>query len=244
MRALAAEFFSRHPGVSLAALGARDNAGALDLAPFGCPARYLAAEERPDLAERYRAENLASFPGELALPGWVLSDLYLLPGAIGLLLDRDEAIAAAYFAAPTVTPGLFIGVSLFSRRPGIQAGAWIKALTLKMMKARRLRGVAQWSSPSLRVHTRMGPLRVVGAVPGIHELRARSFVYESDLADDASWQDAMARRSTLSPTRRIHSADSGELGRLLDRAEAGERIMIPPPGLDPEGHVLVREGGD
>jgi hypothetical protein len=242
MRALAAEFFSHHPDVSFAALGARDNAGALDLAPFGCPARYLAAEEHPELVQRYLAENRASFPGELALPGWVLSDLYLLPGAVGLLLHSGgEGIAAAYFAAPSVTPGLFIGVSLISRRPGMHAGAWIKALTLKMMKAERLRGVAQWSSPSLRVHTRMGPLRVVGAVPGIHELRSRSFVYESDLTDERRWEASMARRLTLPPTRRIDSRDTGELSRLLDRAAAGERIEIPPPGLDPDGQLLIRD---
>jgi hypothetical protein len=261
MRALSADFFARHPDLSFAALGAKANAGALDLAPFGQGARYLAAEEHPELVQRYSAANRFSFPGELALPGWVLSDLYLLPGAIGLLLcpaarltpavrerldlhPDDEAIAAAYVAAPTVTPGLFIGVSLISLVRGIHAGAWVKALTLSMVKARRLRGVAQWSNPSLRVHTRMGPLRVVGPVPGLHELRARSFVYESDLGDEALWEAAMTRRLALAPTRRIDSRDTEALGHVLDRAGAGERILVPPPGLDADGQLLLLEEGE
>lgn len=258
MRAQCADFFARHPELSLAALGAAANQEALDLVPFGQPARYFPAEHHPQLVERYRAANLFSFPGELALPGWVLSDLYLLPGAIGLLTcaardlkpairkrlglaPDDDAIAAAYLAAPTVTPGLFIGVSLFSLDPGIQAGAWVKALTLKMLRAQRLRGVAQWSNPAVRVHTRMGPIRVVGHVPGIHEFRSRSFVYESDLTDEARWDAAMARRLDMTPTRRVKATDLDELGRVLARAEGGERILIPPPGLDLEGNVLFRE---
>jgi hypothetical protein len=259
MSSLTAEFFARHPELSFGAIGAAVNAQSLDLQPFGWQARYLEAERHPAIVERYRAANLYSFPGELALPGWVLSDLYLLPGAIGLFLcpatelkppvrkrlelhPDDEAIAAAYLAAPSVTPGMFIGVSLISLLPGIHAGAWVKALTLKMLRAKRLRGIAQWANPSIRVHTRMGPIRVVGAVPGTHEFRAKSFVYESHLEDEALWGDAMARKLTMAPTHRIKSDDMQALGSLLERAEAGERIHIVPPGLDASGYLLVSQG--
>lgn len=259
MEALAADFFARHPELSFGALGAGVNAGALDLSPFGRPVRYLAAEDHPVLVERYRAANGYAFPGELALPGWVLSDLYLLPGAIGLLLcpggslnvplrkrlglhADDEAIAAAYLGAPTVRPGVFIGVSLISLVPGIHAGAWVKALTLRMLRATRMRGIAQWANPSVRVHTRMGPLRVAGPVPGTHEFRAKSFVYETDLGDDARWGDAMARRLTLAPTRRVRADDIDTLSGVLERAAGGEPIFIAPPGLDAQGNVLLIEG--
>jgi hypothetical protein len=258
LEALTEDFFARHPELSLGALGASLNAAALDLRPFGREARYFNAERHPALVERYRAANLYSFPGELALPGWVLSDLYLLPGVIGLLLcpatelkpairkrlelhPDDEAIAAAYVAAPSVTPGLFIGVSLISLFPEIRAGAWVKALTLKMLRAKKLRGIAQWSNPSIRVHTRMGPMRVVGPVPGTHEFRARSFVYESDLADEALWGEAMARRQVSPPTCRIKSDDLPALAELLARAEAGEVITLTPPGLDASGYLLICE---
>lgn len=256
---LAADFFARHPELTLAALGARDNGRMLDLRPFGVRATFFAAEERPDLVERYRAANAFAFPGALTLPGWVLSDLYLLPGAIGLLLCRasaldvptrkrlglspdDDAIAAAYFAAPTVVPRAFIGVSLLSLVPKILAGAWAKALTLRMLGAERLRGVAQWQNPSVRVHTRMGPLRVVSAVPGTHEFRARSFVYESDLTNEGAWRAAMSRRGSTTPNARIKATDEAALGALLADAEAGEPVFVVPPGLDASGHVLLRRG--
>ena len=253
---LAGDFFARHPEIQLAALGAGDNADALDLRPFGVKVDYRPAERYPDLVERYRAANAHAFPGALTLPGWVLSDLYLLPGAIGLLLcggsvldvptrkrlglsPDDEAIAAAYLAAPTVKPRAFIGVSLLSLVPKIVAGAWVKALTLRMLGARRLRGVAQWANPSVRVHTRMGPIRVVSAVPGTHEFRAKSFVYESDLSDEARWTAAMARRTVSMPSTKIRATDEAALGELLTRAEAGEEIYLVPPGLDASGNVLV-----
>lgn len=256
MRDLARDFFGRHPELSLAALGAGDNARALDLEPFGRPSTYFAAELHPELVALYREANALAFPGALALPGWVLSDLYLMPGAIGLLtcearvLDvpvrkrlglrpDDRAIAAAYFGAPTVHPGTFIGVSLLSLVPKIVAGAWIKALTLRMLGAKRLRGVAQWQNPSVRVHTRMGPLRVVSSVPGTHEFKARSFVYESDLGDDAAWSSAMQRRLDLRVDARIPATEIDALAVILQRAEAGETIRVVPPGLDASGRVLL-----
>lgn len=260
MKALADDFFARHPELTLAALGAGANREALDLQPFGQPVRFYAAEKHPQLVELYRAANLYSFPGELALPGWVLSDLYLLPGVIGLLMCGarelkpalrkrlslsvdDDAIAAAYVAAPGIVPRLGIGVSLISLIPAIHAGTWVKALTMKMMRLERLRGVAQWSNPAVRVHCRMGPLRVVGSVPGTHEFRSRSFVYESDLTDETAWEEAMAKKTQIAPTRKIPSSDLDALGALLDRAESGERIFVVPPGLDASDNVLVREEG-
>lgn len=256
MRDLAADFFERHPELSLAAIGAGDNARALDLEPFGQRATFYAAEQHPELVALYREANAVAFPGELSLPGWVLSDLYLLPGAIGLLtcearvLDvpvrkrlglrpDDRAIAAAYLGAPTIHPHAFIGVSLLSLVPRIVAGAWVKALTLRMLGAKRLRGVAQWQNPSVRVHTRMGPMRVVSSVPGTHEFKAKSFVYESDLSDEASWTTAMSRRHDMRIDERIHGSDHEALGRVLERAEAGERVLVVPPGLDASGRVLL-----
>jgi hypothetical protein len=258
MRALTAAFFAAHAELSLGALGPGESEPALDLTPFGHPARYFAAERHAHLVERYQAANRFAFGSDLVLPGWVLADVYLMPGAIGLLLSParalpaetrarldlhpdDEAIAAAYVAVPSVTPGLFIGISLLSLIPGIQAGAWVKALTLKMLGATRLRGIAQWANPSVRAHTRMGPLRLIGPVPGVHELQARSFVYESDLGDPARIRDAMGRRIELTPTRRIRRDDLPALAALLDRALAGETIHLVPPGLDASGEILIHE---
>jgi hypothetical protein len=257
MQVLAAGFFERHPELSLAALGASANMEALDLNPAGVPVTFLPAEHHGDVVRQYRELNQLAF-GAIGVPNWVLSDLYLLPGAVGLLRcparmledaarqrlgASDEAlvIGAAYYAAPSVVPGLFIGVSLLSFVRGIQAGSWVKMLTLRMLRARRMRGVAQWNNPSLRVHTRLGPLRLVGIVPGEHEYADRSFLYETELGDEARQVAAMERKLVLPPTLRVSVDDTATLSGLLRRAEKGEVLHIIPPGVE-AGRILVHEG--
>ncbi len=257
MHVLAANFFARHPELSLAALGAAANGEALDLKPAGVPVKFLPAEHHTELVRQYRELNQLAFHS-LGVPSWVLSDLYLLPGAIGLLrcparmlddkarerlkLAHEElAIGAAYYAAPSVVPGLFIGVSLLSFVRGIRAGSWVKMLTLKMLRARRMRGVAQWNNPSVRVHTRLGPLRLVGRVPGDHDYADRSFLYETEFVDEVRQVAAMERQLHLPPTLRISVDDTAALTELLRRAEEGEVLHIVPPGAE-AGRVLVHEG--
>ncbi|MBJ6763624.1 hypothetical protein JGU66_22875 [Myxococcaceae bacterium JPH2] len=253
---MAAEFQRDHPALSFAALGSAVHAESLDLAPAGIRVTHLPAEQHEALARQYLALNQFAFGG-IGVPRWVLSDLYLMPGAVGLvrcparmlkpgarehlgLAEDALAVGAAYYAAPSLTPGLFIGVSLLSFLPGTGAGAWVKALTLRMLRATRLRGVAQWDNLSLRVHTRLGALRLVGRVPGGHEYAERTFVYETDLRDATAVATAMARGSGSVATRRIPVTDLEALGTVLARAEAGQRVEIVPPGLD-AGHVLLRE---
>jgi len=226
-------WFAERPRLRFAALGARVNEPALDRRPFGVEAGWLPAEEHEDLALGYLELNRAAFP-RLPLPRWALSDLYLMPGAIGLLLDGD-AIQAAYVAAPSVVPGRFVGVSLLSVVPGL--GAWVKTLTLRMLRARVVHGVAQWANPAVRAHTRLGPLRVLGRVPGGHDLGDASFAYETVL-DEATWAAAMARALTVPVRGRVAVDDVAALRALLDRAGAGEDVRIAPPGLD-AGHVLL-----
>jgi hypothetical protein len=189
-------------------------------------------------------------------------DLYLLPAAIGLLTcparlcevrpeglgDDEEAIAAAYYAAPSIVPGAVVGVSLISLREGIGAASIIKALTLKMLRATTQQGIAQWDNPSLRVHTRMGALRLLGPVPSAHGKAEESFLYAVDLADEARLREAMGRPPTIAAEAPegaawVPVADRGALRALLDRAASGERIEILPPGLSSDGaRVLVRRG--
>ena len=183
-------FFGRNPECSFSVLAAPHNKSALDLIPFGYSARFLDASRETGWVERYYAANRACFRGALALPGWVLVDLYLMPGAIGLLTcaarfltlrppgfaDTDEAISAAYYAAPSIVPGAVVGVSLLSLREGIGAGAFVKLLTLEVLKAHSQRGIAQFGNTSLRAHTRFGRLRLEGRAPvsaseGRRELR-------------------------------------------------------------------------
>jgi hypothetical protein len=263
MRTLLAAFLAAHPECRFRALGARANRDALDLAPLGHAVEFLDAAERPEWVERYHAANRARFKGALALPGWVLADLYLMPAAIGLvtcparlcdlhpagLAGDEEGIAAAYYAAPSIVPGEVVGVSLISLREGIGAAGIVKAMTLAMLRARRQRGVAQWSNASLRVHTRLGALRVLGPVPAAHGKAGESFVYAVDLTDPEAITQAMSRPSADTDSdapegaRWWPVADTGALADLLRRAAAGEVIDILPPGLSADGkNVLVRLG--
>jgi hypothetical protein len=263
MRALLAAYLAEHPECTFRALGARGNREALDLCPFGHPIDFLDAAAHPEWVRRYHAANQARFPGLLALPGWVLVDLYLMPAAIGLITcparfcnvrpeglgDDDEAVAAAYYAAPSVVPGTVVGVSLISLREQGGGAALVKALTLAMLRARRQRGIAQWDNRSVRVHTRLGPLRVEGPVPGAHERSSESFVYSIDFGDPDATAAAL-RRPAGAPdpdpppgARWIAVSDRRALADLLQRAAAGEAISLLPPGLSADGQrALVRDG--
>ncbi len=257
MRAHAAAFLAKHPELTFAALGAAQNASALDLRPFGISCQFLPAEKNGHIAAQFLAASELML-GKLAPPRWVLTDLYLLPAAVGLwrgpahLLEADDrrrlkaqgdepVVLAAYVATPTLVPSRFADVSLWSFLPGPEIGAWLKTLTLRMLGAARLRGVAQWSDPSIGVHTRLGPLQLVGRAPEGHALAAQSFVYECDLRDEARWTAAMSGKLSLKPTLRIEAIDTEALNLLVERAERGERVAIAPPGLDDTGHLLFVE---
>lgn len=258
VEALVAEFFAANPGVTLAALGPRDNLRALDDRPWGVRAELLPAESHAELCEQYVRLNHHAF-GKLPLPRWVFSDLYLLPGAIGLLLgpatmletealrasglrERDRAILATWVGAPSVLPGCFVGVSLMSFAHGIGAGRWVKALTLRMLRARSVRGVAQWDNPSVRVHARLGALRIVGRVPGGHELSDRTFVYECHLEDEHALGRALRGDVSEPPTDRIRPDDHEALRRILDAAERSEHWRLIPPGRDDSGLLTFARG--
>ncbi len=231
-------FFGAHPSLSFVMMGYRENAASLDLCPYGATARFLDAGVEHGWVARYLAANQARFTGPLSLPGWVLADLYLMPAAIGMLVDGDE-IVAAYYAAPSIESGVVVGVSLIALREGLGAGAMVKALTLKALKARAQRGVTQWGSKSLRVHTRFGRLRVKGPAPSAHGLAAESFVYEVDLRDEDALAHAMRRRGEIAPPddAKVMSVEAGP--SLAARAAKGDDVWIEPPGLTREGSLVV-----
>lgn len=268
MHALIADFMTLYPECSFRALGAVHNRGSLELNPYGHPMGFLDAAEHPAWITRYHAANRARFAGPLSLPGWVLVDLYLMPAAIGLLTcparlltvrpeglaDDDEAIAAAYYAAPTVISGTVMGVSLISLREGIGGAALVKAMTLGMLRARVQRGITQFGNRSLRVHTRFGPVRIEGPVPAAHGLADGSFVYSVDVGDPTRLGAAMRRTPPAGPAavappptlpdgaRWISVSDQKSLADVLRRAASGEPATIMPPGLSDTGEVLVRLG--
>lgn len=257
------ELAGRHPRLRLLALGSRPNAGALDLEPFGVRAEFLDAAAEGAWVAAYLEANGRAFGGPLGLPGWVLVDCFLWPGAIGLLVGPGgpeagrappapgapgEQLVAAYVALPSVESGVFVGCSLFSFVPGGGVGRLIKALTLKMLGARALRGIAQWDNGSLRVHTRMGPLRLEGRVPAAHGRGQDSFGYRVELDDETRWGRALRGEPDGAGAGPepvwVPIDERARLGRLLARASGGERVELCAPGLDGAGRrVLVRAWG-
>lgn len=252
----------RTPGLRLMALGAPTNAASLDLEPFGVRADFLDATEQSAWVSCYLDANRRAFDGPLELPGWVLVDCYLWPGAIGLLVGPGgperappapglpgERLLAAYVALPSVEPGVFVGCSLFSFAEGGGLARLVKALTLKMLRARAQRGIAQWKNGSLRVHTRMGPLRLEGPVPAAHGRAGDSFAYRVELSDEAGWGRALRGEpegaGSGPPALWVPVGEGTRLTRLLERARGGERIEICAPGLDEGGQrVLIRAFGE
>ena len=229
--------------------GSAAHRGRLDLGAYS-GVRFWDAENSPEMARQYRAANLLRFPGPLALPGWVFCDLFVLPAAIGvvtgpaaLLEERmrealsvdaaERAIMAAYYAAPTLTPEMFVGVSLISLLPGRGLGRVAKAMTLRTLRARVQRGVAQWSNWSLRSHAKIGPMRLVGAVPSGHALEQESFVYEIDLQREQFHHEA----NTTVPVDDLEA-----LRGWLAQARSGREIFIVPPAFDGhEVHLFVEK---
>jgi hypothetical protein len=212
---LARPFLERAPWVRVVALGCPEVADALDLAPFGVPVTFVDAVRDTARVARYLEANRARFGGAVALPGWVLADLYLMPAAVTVLEDSSGEVLAAYYAAPTVEPGCVVGVSLFSTREGLGAATAAKALGLGILRARTARGVTQWRSRALRVHARFGDLSVEGPAPAVHGLAGESFRYRTEL-------DAPVHGEAHPVPVEVAQA----------RVTAGERLRIATPGGD------------
>lgn len=219
-------FFATWTGLRFGLLGHAENRRELDLEPLGVRAEFWAAESHAGLVMQYHAANAEKFGGSLALPGWVLVDLYLMPGAIAILLDADDTLVAAWCGVPTVTPGVVMGVSLLSMREGIGAAYVVKRLGLASLRARVQRGITQWDSRSLRTHTRLGALRIVGPAPEIHGESGRSFVYEVELG-------AESPRASYT----IHPSEGPSVAALAK----GVPTYVVSPGLDAAGRVCLAQ---
>ncbi|MFO0659780.1 MAG: hypothetical protein U0165_08115 [Polyangiaceae bacterium] len=226
--------------VRLIALGHPVHVAHLDLNPFGEPAELIDITRDSVWLHRYKAANDEAFgAGPLALPGWVLVDLYVMPTIVGMLVDGDT-ILAAYVAVPTLETGTYFGCSLLSRAPGSGLATKIKTLTLKMLRARKQRGLTQITSRSIGVHTRVGPMLLEGMAPSLHEQARESFVYSIDLLSESAWEIAYRGEKIASThDEELHDRTSSSLSALLKRVSHGERIYIV--GLsDDYSHLRVR----
>jgi hypothetical protein len=206
-----------------------------------------------DLMRTYNMLNATAFGAKgIPLPNWVMIDLGLLPSAFLLVtlprarvqalidaggrpaevlpavlaeadrLQYDGPIpVAGYCAAPTPDRSAWVGWSLCSAIPGL--GTVAKGLGLLAYGARTLSGVAQFYDPSLRVHRKFGPMRLLAAVLDLHTV-TNTMAYRTEVFGS---EDADA-----TPTLLLDPRDRDAQWALQERLDAGtHEFFILSPGL-------------
>ena len=187
------------------------------------------------------------------MPRWVFYDAAELPGGIvgfgrraGALPPRLAELLrvppgygglvplSMYIAIPTLAPGVWVGHNLASLREQAQGdalrglGSLTKAVALKVFRATAQIGATQWDSRALRVHARLGALRLLTAWTPAH-------TYPATLTYQATIDDAALRRlagepgpaaACPEPELWIESGDHGAMEALQARIEAGERLCV------------------
>lgn len=137
-----------------------------------------------------------------------------------------------YCAAPSAMPGVWVGWSLWSVIPGQGLGLATKVMALGAYRATRLQGITQYDNSALRVHARLGVLRIVSAAVPVHNSRG-SFVYESDLT--ATVDEA------AEPTFLLHSEDIQRQLSMQAAIESGSAsyFILPPGRVRAGSHLSV-----
>jgi hypothetical protein len=145
---------------------------------------------------------------------------------------RGPIPVAGYCAAPTPDRTAWVGWSLCSAVPGL--GTVAKGLALEAYGARSLTGVAQFYDPSLRVHRKFGPMRLLAAVldlhPVTHTMAYRTEVFGSESADPGE------------PTLWLAARDHEAQWELQARIDAGthEYFVLSPGLVDDRVPILER----
>jgi hypothetical protein len=102
-----------------------------------------------------------------------------------------------------------------------------KGLALEAYGARRLTGVAQFYDPSLRVHRKFGPMRMLAAVLDLHPV-SHTMAYRTEVFADEDTDPAHPAEPTLWLDARDHDAQ-WELQKRLDAGT--HEYFILSPGL-------------
>lgn len=204
-----------------------------------------------------QALDAATFgPEGMPMPRWVFYDAGELPGGVVGFGCRAAALPpglaealqvppryggivplSMYIAIPTLEPGVWVGHNLSSLRDRLPGdplrglGSLTKAVALRVFRAKAQIGATQWSSRALRVHARMGPLRLLTAWTPAHTYPA-SLTYRAELDDAALLRlagDPEGSAARPAPTAWIGSDDHAAMQALQERIEAGERWCVAGP---------------
>ncbi|MGD8862502.1 MAG: hypothetical protein PVI30_20995 [Myxococcales bacterium] len=234
-----------------------DNLKHFDREPFGIPlaAVYdpMRLQSAPVLERLCALDQLAFGPEGMPMPRFIFFDGGELTGAVcGLaapaaqldpqlheLLSVPPRYAglvpiSMYIAIPGAGPGRWIGHNLASvaaRYPSEEVrglGSLTKALALRVIGAREQIGAAQWDSPAVHVHARLGPLEVISAWTPAHT-KPWTFTYRA-VVTDASLRhlarDPGGEVHFPRPTEWLTSDDHGAMRALQERIEAGARVRF------------------
>jgi len=210
------------------------------------------------ILERLRALDALSFgPGEMAMPRWILLDGAGLSGAIiGLAARAEEAgdpvrelfglraddtglvPYSMYIAIPSFEPDTWVGhnlASLASRQPRGEnlrgLGGLTKAIALRALRARSQLGAAQWDSVALRVHVRLGALRLLTAWTPAHT-KPWTFTYMAQIDEKRLRhlaRDPDGQVSMPGAERWLRVDDHEGMQDLQHEIERGERWCIVGP---------------
>ena len=214
--------------------------------------------ESTPILERLRALDARTFgPGEMATPRWILLDGAGLSGAIvGLAARTQEASDSVrnllgigardtglvpysmYIAIPSFESDTWVGHNLASltvRRPRGERlrglGGLTKAIALRTLRARHQLGAAQWDSMALRVHVRLGPLRLLTAWTPAHT-KPWTFTYAVQI-DEMGLRhlarDPAGRVSMPRAERWLRIDDHDGMQTLQREIESGESWQIVGP---------------
>lgn len=191
-----------------------------------------------------------------SVPAWVSLDCAIMPTAVtGFMLSADDTPdelwdlleidddydgwvpVSQYCAALTVEPGCVSGFSLHSYISNQGIATRTKALALAVLDAKAQVGVAQFHDPTIRVHTRFGPIEVLVHRPIIHAHTDDTFLYRL-LLPELRVLEQMAREVVEFGDRRrpegipwtFDPSDERAHVRLRTHLSSGGRAWIVSPG--------------
>jgi hypothetical protein len=209
----------------------------------------------PFLRRLERLDALTFGPLDMATPRWALYDCAELPGVVfgfvrmaSSLPERVSHVLGADGSGADLIP-----VSMYIAVPTLQSGHWLAyaiadlseafpgasppelrtlsvALGLRVLRAQRVSGTAQWASPTMRVHARFAPLEIRAAwLPAHTDPATCAFRFP---ADGRCLRKALGTGPAVTDVEAemLDVGDAAALVALQRDIESGRRaVVVGPP---------------
>lgn len=203
----------------------------------------LTLRSRPFIERVYRLDELCFGGQGMGMDRWVFFDCAVMPGFVmGFMIqaknlsaqdklklgvdDGEMVPLSIYIAIPTMQSDVWFGHNLASLNGHLELnlsglGLLTKYAALKAFGIQRLQGATQWSSPALRIHARLGRLKVLSAYTPIHSI-PETLCYECEVDQtDAFWkEDSRVQRGDP------FEVNLNNLTQLQAEIEQGRKVYI------------------